>query len=302
MRLRLALFSAVDRRLTFFASPKKVSKERRPPRSRRAEGPVPCAAHPAGRLRNSPFGLRQSSPTTPGRAALLGALEGGEAVAAARSEGVFKEIESGSAPRIRRTCRICRSAKRSVSRQSRLHRHGPCRLTRCALNRPTPGRPICQRFSPSAPSANAKTQNPSPFSPHPHLPLSTPPSSAGAPGAFGEDCLSPKGEFRSRPARRAAQQRGEKRGRRPAVSRGRLFFAYFLLAKQKKVRRRPGEMQRLQIPENRNARAPSGPYNFPHRRISLSLASKQIQAAAISSKPASASQRNRCTQNKHPLP
>lgn len=42
------LFSAVEQRLTFFASPKKVSKERRLPRSRRAYGTVPCAARSAG--------------------------------------------------------------------------------------------------------------------------------------------------------------------------------------------------------------------------------------------------------------
>ena len=249
------LCSAVDRRLTFFASPKKVSKERRPPRSRRAEGPVPCAAHPAGRLRNSPFGLRQSSPTPPGRVLLLGALEGGEAVAAARNEGVFKEMGSGSARSTCGTCGICRSAKRSVSRQSRLHGHGPRRLTRCALNRPThtdaadrDATPGGQRFvtathapffSP-APSPQTKKQNPSPFSRHPLLPLSTPPSSGGAPGAVGEDCLSPKGEFRSRPVRRAAQGAG----RRPAVSRGRLLSAYSFLAKQERVSRPQGETWR----------------------------------------------------------
>ena len=33
---------------------------------------VPCIARPAGRLRNSAYGLRQSSPTSPGSASLLG--------------------------------------------------------------------------------------------------------------------------------------------------------------------------------------------------------------------------------------
>ena len=36
----------------------------------------PCVARPAGRLRNSAHGLRQSSPTSPGSAALLGGGKG----------------------------------------------------------------------------------------------------------------------------------------------------------------------------------------------------------------------------------
>ena len=50
-------------------------------------------------------------------------------------------------------------------------------------------------------------------------------------GVVGEDCLRPQAEFRSPRAGRVAQ--GTRRSR--ARSLGRLFFGYFLLAKQKKV-------------------------------------------------------------------
>jgi hypothetical protein len=44
-------------------------------------------------------------------------------------------------------------------------------------------------------------------------PLGPPPSSTAGPGAFGEDCLRPQAEFRSRPFRRAAQgTRSEAKG------------------------------------------------------------------------------------------
>ena len=59
------LFSAADRRLTFFASPKKVSKERRLPGSRRAVGPVPCAARSAGRLAKLACGSNNASRLPP---------------------------------------------------------------------------------------------------------------------------------------------------------------------------------------------------------------------------------------------
>ena len=62
-------------------------------------------------------------------------------------------------------------------------------------------------------------------------PLAPPPSSTAGPGDFGEDCLSAKREFRSRPVRRAAQGT---RSEAKAVELGRLFFGYLLLAKQKK--------------------------------------------------------------------
>ena len=42
-------------------------------------------------------------------------------------------------------------------------------------------------------------------------PLGPPPSSTAGPGVFGEDCLRPQAEFRSRPVRRAAQ--GTPKGR-----------------------------------------------------------------------------------------
>ena len=58
------------------------------------------------------------------------------------------------------------------------------------------------------------------------------PSNAGGPGDFGWRCLSPAGaSLASRPARRVAQ--GSRRSRPRSL--GRLFFGYFLLAKQKKV-------------------------------------------------------------------
>jgi hypothetical protein len=55
-----------------------------------------------------------------------------------------------------------------------------------------------------------------------------PPSSAGKPGDFGEDCLSAKREFRSRPAWRATQ--GTPKGRWNGVA----FFGLLFLAKQEK--------------------------------------------------------------------
>ena len=87
-------------------------------------------------------------------------------------------------------------------------------------------------------------QRRSQFRPFLTLIPSTPPSSGDGPGAVGEDCLSPKGEFRSRPARRAAQGTPLELHPKGAATcpegntlgvRGRLFFGYFLLAKQKKV-------------------------------------------------------------------
>ena len=51
-------------------------------------------------------------------------------------------------------------------------------------------------------------------------PLGPPPSSTAGPGDFGEDCLRPQAEFRSRPVRRAAQ------GRRIGAA----FFGYLSLA------------------------------------------------------------------------
>ena len=59
-----------------------------------------------------------------------------------------------------------------------------------------------------------------------------PPSSADKPGAVGEDCLRPKGP--SSAAARLGEQRREPVAKRRAVERGRLFFGYLLLAKQKK--------------------------------------------------------------------
>ncbi len=56
-------------------------------------------------------------------------------------------------------------------------------------------------------------------------------SSAGRAGVVGSHCLSRRRVHANRPAHRVAQ--GTPKGRRP---RGRLFFGYFLLAKQKKVR------------------------------------------------------------------
>ena len=60
----------------------------------------------------------------------------------------------------------------------------------------------------------------------------------------------PKASLASRPACRVAQGTG----RSPAPTQGRLFFAYFLLAKQKKVRRaasaEPLPIQRLKLEEH----------------------------------------------------
>ena len=55
------------------------------------------------------------------------------------------------------------------------------------------------------------------------------------PGGVGEDCLSAKREFRSRPAWRATQGTPEGSGKR-----GVFFFGYFCLDKQEKVTALPG--------------------------------------------------------------
>ena len=64
-------------------------------------------------------------------------------------------------------------------------------------------------------------------------------SNAGLDGGVGEHC--PKGR-RSRPKLRSPRPSrvAQGTGQRPAPTQGRLFFAYFLLAKQKKVRRASG--------------------------------------------------------------
>ncbi|MCE1183948.1 MAG: hypothetical protein LWW81_16825, partial [Rhodocyclales bacterium] len=59
-------------------------------------------------------------------------------------------------------------------------------------------------------------------------------SSAGGAGVVGLHCLSRRRVHASRPLRRAAQSTRRSR----ATKRARLFFAYFILAKQKKVSRR----------------------------------------------------------------
>ena len=61
---------------------KKVTKEKAT-RVRRLSGDetagqLPCAARSVGRLRNSPFGLRQCSPTSPDSSALLSGSHGNE--------------------------------------------------------------------------------------------------------------------------------------------------------------------------------------------------------------------------------
>ena len=53
---------------------KKVTKEEGHPLPRPCG--VPCAARQAGRLRNSGYALRQSSPKTPGMSEQLGEAEG----------------------------------------------------------------------------------------------------------------------------------------------------------------------------------------------------------------------------------
>ena len=53
---------------------KKVTKEKATPV--RCPFGVPCAARTSGRLRNSRFALRQYSPTSLARAALLGSSQG----------------------------------------------------------------------------------------------------------------------------------------------------------------------------------------------------------------------------------
>ncbi len=61
------------------------------------------------------------------------------------------------------------------------------------------------------------------------IPIATPPSSTAGPGDFGEDCLSAKREFRSRPVRRAAQ--GTPKGRWSWVA----FFWLAFLGEARKV-------------------------------------------------------------------
>ena len=64
--------------LLFLACPSKSNQKERHPAYRpqqRTLG-VPCVARHAGRLRNSRYALRQSSPTPPGMAALLGGAQG----------------------------------------------------------------------------------------------------------------------------------------------------------------------------------------------------------------------------------
>ena len=59
-----ALVSAVDRRAYFSCFPKKSSQKKGNPRHRPLRG-FPALLSEPGRLRNSAYGLRQSSPTTP---------------------------------------------------------------------------------------------------------------------------------------------------------------------------------------------------------------------------------------------
>jgi len=53
---------------------KKVTQEKATPVCRRCA--VPCVARPVRRLRNSRYALRQSSPKSPDRPALLGGAQG----------------------------------------------------------------------------------------------------------------------------------------------------------------------------------------------------------------------------------
>ena len=73
-----ALGSAPDARASFLLRrQKKGAKEKATPALRGRRCRLPCATREAGRLRNSGFVLRQSSPTSPGRTPLLGAARGG---------------------------------------------------------------------------------------------------------------------------------------------------------------------------------------------------------------------------------
>jgi hypothetical protein len=73
-----ALGSAPDARASFFLRrQKKGAKEKATSALRGRRCRLPCATRTAGRLRNSGFALRQSSPTAPGRTPLLGAARGG---------------------------------------------------------------------------------------------------------------------------------------------------------------------------------------------------------------------------------
>ena len=70
----LAWGSALLAGVLSFASPKESSQRKGDPRVGALR--VPCATRNAGRLRNSGFALRQSSPTAPGLPALLSASHG----------------------------------------------------------------------------------------------------------------------------------------------------------------------------------------------------------------------------------
>ena len=158
------LCSAPDARAYFLLGrQKKVAKEKATPALRGRLRRLPCATRQAGRLRNSGFALRQSSPTSPGSPPLLGAARGG------------------------------RYTERNLERGLNLFAVD----VRLVFNQP---------FASS--------------------------SSAGRNGKKGEDCL--RGVAPS-----SAAPRCERAAQRPRRSRAtlwaRIFFAYFLLARQKKV-------------------------------------------------------------------
>jgi hypothetical protein len=73
--MRCAWFVGGSPTASYFSCLAKKSNQKKSPPVCRAFG-VPCVARLVRRLRNSPYGLRQSSPTTPDQPPLLGGAQG----------------------------------------------------------------------------------------------------------------------------------------------------------------------------------------------------------------------------------
>jgi hypothetical protein len=137
---------------------------------------VPCVARQAGRLRNSRFALRQSSPKSPDSSALLGG--------------------------------------------------GP-RGIQTEATHPHPGLPLEEEGTITLSPFGGKFEYSTLYAHHPVTPLHR----LGFPkrsGAVGEDCLSAKREFRSRPI--FSENRGKPEG---PVRRGALLFGYLYFGQAK---------------------------------------------------------------------
>lgn len=178
-----ALCSALPAGILSFASPRKSGQKEGDPYGNAPLRGVPCATHPAGRLRNSARWASDSA------------------------------------------CRIPPADLR-CSASAKVPRNTPRSLNAATLHfvrRTTQALVTAPHIDPIQVDRRSVFNQPSASS-----------SSAERAGVFGLHGLSRRRVHASRPLRRAAQSTRLRR----ATKRARLFFAYFILAKQKKVSRR----------------------------------------------------------------